>query len=223
MKALIPVYEKMKGVVKFLYKQLKLNKHEKTKGRKLAISIVDTISLALFKQSNGIPTKKKIHEIFNLKCSYKTLVVNINRFAHLALLVLVTLLKINRRNSHLVQHTDSTEIPVCLPKNGNSHKTMKGLAQWGNTGRSWFFGLKMHLTTDLKKRLLAIRFTSGNVHDRQVFLELNKDLFGIFVADTAYVSKKLEKDFNIEGKRILLAKPRKSMIKINDWISILSF
>ena len=72
----------------------------------------------------------------------------------------------------------------------------------------------MHITTDLERRLLAIRFTSGNVHDRQVFLKLNKDLFGIFVADAAYVSKKLEKDFNIEGKRILFAKPRKNMKRL---------
>lgn len=214
MKALIPVYEKTKEVVKFFYKQLKLDKHEKHKGRKLALTIIDTISLALFKQKNNIATKKSIHEIFKPDCSYKTLVVNLNRFAHLALLILVSILKFNQRNSHLVKHTDSTEIPVCLRKNGNRHKTMKGLADWGNTGKNWFFGLKMHITTDLERRLLAVRFTSGNVHDRQVFLKLNKDLMGIFVADAAYVSRRLENDFNIEGRRILLAKPRKSMKKI---------
>lgn len=204
----------MKGVVKFFYKQLKLDKQEKNKGRKLAISTIDSISLALFKQKNNIFTKKSIFNIFKPKCSYKTLVVNLNRFTHLALLILVTILKINRGNQHLIKHTDSTEIPVCLPKNGNFHKTMKELAKWGNTGKKSFFGLKLHITTDLERRLLAIRFTSGNVHDRQVFLKLNKDLFGIFVADAAYVSKKLEKDFNIEGRRILFAKPRKSMKKL---------
>jgi len=214
MKALIPLYEKMKGVVKFFYKQLKLDKQEKHKGRKLAISIIDSISLALFKQKNNIATKKSIFNIFKPKCSYKTLVVNLNRFAHLALLILVSILKFNQRNSHLVKHTDSTELPVCLRKNGKYHQTMKDLAQWGNTGKGWFYGLKLHITTDLERRLLAIRFTAGNVHDRQVFLKLNKDLFGIFVADTAYVSKKLEKDFNIEGKRILFVKPRKSMKRL---------
>ena len=140
MKALIPLYEKMKGVVKFFYKQLKLDKQEKHKGRKLAISIIDSISLALFKQKNNIATKKSIFNIFKPKCSYKTLVVNLNRFAHLALLILVSILKFNQRNSHLVKHTDSTELPVCLRKNGKYHQTMKDLAQWGNTGKGWFMG-----------------------------------------------------------------------------------
>jgi hypothetical protein len=72
----------------------------------------------------------------------------------------------------------------------------------------------MHITTDLERRLLAVKFTSGNVHDRQLFMELNKELFGIFVADAAYVSKKLEKDFNIERKRIFFAKPRKNMKRL---------
>lgn len=214
MKALIPVYEKMKGVVKFFYKQLKLDKFEKHKGRKLAISIIDTVSLAIFKQSKNIATKKSIHQIFNLSRSYKTLVVNLNRFAHLALLILVSILKFNQRNSHLVKHTDSTDIPVCLKKNGKYHKTMSGLAQWGNTGKNSFFGLKMHITTDLRRKMLAVRFTSGNVHDKEVFLKLNKDLLGIFVADAAYISKKLSSDFYQEGKRILLAKPRKNMGKL---------
>lgn len=214
MKTVIPLYSKTRRVVKFFYQQLRLNKQEKHKGRKLALSIIDTISLALFKQSNSIPTKKRIFEIFGPKCSYKTLVVNLNRFAHLALLVLVSILKLNQRNSHLVKHTNSTNIPVCLKKNGNHHKTMKGLAQWGNTGKNSFFGLKLHITTDLKRKLLAVKFTSGNVHNKQVFLKLNKDLLGIFVADAGYVSKQLEKDFYIENKRIVFIKPRKSMKKI---------
>ncbi len=214
MKTLIPSFEKMKGVVQFFYKQLKLDKHEKHKGRKLAIPIVESISLGLFKQLYNITTKKAIFKIFKPKCSYKTLVVNLNKFAMLALLVLTSILKDNRRNSHLVKHTDSTEIPVCLKKNGKYHKTMKEIAKWGNTGKGSFFGLKMHLSTDLKRRMLAVKFTSGNIHDKEVFLELNKDLYGIFIADAAYVSKKLEKTFNIEGKRILLAKPRKNMKKL---------
>ncbi|PIP17879.1 MAG: IS982 family transposase, partial [Parcubacteria group bacterium CG23_combo_of_CG06-09_8_20_14_all_35_9] len=57
--------------------------------------------------------------------------------------------------------------------------------------------------------MIVIRFTSGNVDDRVVFLKLNKDLLGLFIADRGYISKKLQKDFYIEGKRLLLAKPRK--------------
>lgn len=210
----IQLYNELKFLVKFLWKKLRLNKIEKTKGRKLAISIIEIISYALFKQFNGIPTKKAIFNIFRPKCSYKTLVVNINRFAKWAALILVQLLKINQKSSHLVKHTDSTDIPVCLNKNGRSHKTMKFLSNWGHTGKGWFYGLKLHITTDLKRKLLSFRFSSGNVHDSQVFMDLNKDLDGIIIGDAAYCSAKLAQEFYQEKKRILLAKPKKNMKKM---------
>ena len=41
---------------------------------------------------------------------------------------------------------------------------------------------------------------------------------GIFVADAGYISKDLERDFYIENKRILFAKPQKRMKRlITDW------
>lgn len=211
MKTVIQLYDNLKQVVKFFYKQLRLDKFEKTKGRKLAIKITDTISLAIFKQANNIATKKSIYKIFKPKSSYKTLVVNINRFAHLALLVLLTILKANRGSQHFVKHTDSTDLPVCSNRKAKEHKTMKGLANWANNGKGFFFGLKMHITTDLNRKLLAVRFTSSNVDDRKIFLKLNKDLLGLFIADAGYVSKKLQQDFYQEGKRMLLVKPRKNM------------
>lgn len=214
MKTTVQLYENLKEVVKFFYKQLRLDKFENNKGRKLAIKIIDTISLAIFKQQNNIATKKSIYQIFKPRCSYKTLVININRFFHLALLILTTILKVNRKNQHFIKHTDSTDIPVCSNKKAKYHKIMKGLAGWANNGKGLFFGLKMHITTDLNRRLLAVQFTSGKVDDRTVFLKLNKDLLGLFIADAGYISKKLQNDFYIENKRLLLAKPRKNMGKI---------
>lgn len=214
MKTVIQIYDNLKQIVKFFYKQLRLDKFEKIKGRKLAISIIEIISLAIFKQSNNIATKKSIHEIFKPKSSYKTLVVSMNRFAHLALLVLTTILKVNRKNQHWIKHTDSTDIPVCSNRKAKYHRTMRGLAKWANSGKGSFFGLKMHITTDLNRKLLAIKFTSGNVDDRTVFLKLNKDLLGLFIADAGYVSEKLQNDFYIKGKRSLLVKPRRNMKKI---------
>lgn len=200
--------------MKWFYSQLQLSKLEKSKGRKLAISIQDTISLALFKQQQNIGTKKSLFNIFNLKCSYKTLVVNLNRFSSLAFIILQALLQINRKEASLVKHTDSTNVPVCLAKNGRHHKTMKFFSSWGKTGKGWFYGLKLHLTTDLKRDLLSLRFTSGNVHDSSCFLDLNKNLFGIFVADAGYCSKTLEQEFYQEGKRILFSKSKKNMKRL---------
>lgn len=213
-RAFIKLYNDIIQKVQFFYKQLHLSKYENKKGRKLAMPITETLALAIFKQSTGIATKKALWKIFKPLCSYKTLVVNLNRFAMLALVILVCLLKWNRNNAHTVKHTDSTDIPVCLNKNAKHHKTMKGLASWGHNGKGSFYGLKLHLTSDLKRRILAIRFTTGSSADITVFMKLNKDILGIFVADAAYISRQLEKDFHIEGQRILFAKPRKNMKRL---------
>lgn len=216
MRAHIELYNDIITKVWIFYKGLRLDKLEKDKGRKLAISIPGIIALSIFKQKTAIPTKKRVYDIFQPECSYKTMVVNMNRFALLAGWLLVLIIKANQRsqNQHFIKHTDSTDVPVCSNRKAKKHRTMKILANWGKTGKGWFYGLKLHITTDLKRGLLSIKFTSGNVPDCQVFMELNKDLFGVFVADAAYIGEELGKKFYEEGRRILFAMPRKNMRKL---------
>ena len=209
----IQVYNDILTKVSFFFKQLKL-KIVKSTGRPLINTPENTIALSLFKQSQGIKTKKAIWKIFSLKCSYKTLVVNMNRLSIYALLILQSILKWNQKNAHLVKHTDSTDIPVCLNKNAKHHQTMKDFASWGHSGKGFYYGLKMSITTDLKRNLLGVKFGTGNSNDRETFKELNKEIFGIFVADAGYISKDLEKEFYIENKRILFAKPKANMKRI---------
>jgi len=219
MKTVIPDYNIIVTKVKFFIKQLNL-KIRKSTGRPLSISPEEVVALSLWKQTNGIPTKKAVWKTFkeNLKCSYKTLVVNMNKLVTQALLVFNAILKWNQKQAHLVKHTDSTDIPVCLNKNANHHKTMFALSSWGHSGKGFYYGLKMSITTDLKRNLLAVRFGSGNSDDRKTFKKMNKDLMGIFVADAGYISKDLEKEFYIENKRILFAKPKANMKRlITDW------
>ena len=203
----------MLAKVRFFSKQLNLNISKST-GRPLAIKPEEVIALSLFKQAQGIETKKSLWQIFKPPCSYKTLVVNMNKLMLYALLILKSILRWNQQSAHLVKHTDSTDIPVCLTKNGKRHRTMRDLATWAHGPKGWYFGLKMSITTDLKRSLLAVRFGSGNSNDRETFKEMNKDLMGIFVADAGYISKDLERDFFIENKRILFAKPRANMKKL---------
>ncbi len=212
----LQVYQFLKDKVHFICSKINLSKFEKSTGRKLKISIPDTLTLALYKQTQGIATKKSVWNDFRkiLKCSYKTLVVNLNRLALLALFILKIIFGENRKNSHPVKHTDSTDIPVCLNKNAKCHRTMKPLSSWGHSGKGLFYGLKLHLTSDLNRKILSISFSSGNVGDRSQFMKLNKDLYGLFVADAGYVSEDLQKEFHIENKRILFAKPRKNMKKM---------
>jgi hypothetical protein len=210
----LQVYHWLKDKVKFLYHKLKLFKYVNTEGRPLALSTVETITLSLYKQTQNIATKKALWKDFDLSCSYKTLVVNMNRCALIAFVILMRILRENRNNSHLVKHTDSTDIPVCLPKNAKRHKIMYGLAEWGHSGKGWFYGIKLHLTADLKRTILAFSFSPGNTHGTKIFLKLNKDLDGIFVADSEFISEDFQKEFYREHKRILFAKPRKNMKKI---------
>lgn len=214
MKTQIALYEKIKTVVSFFSRHLKFDKFKNKLGRKLALSLEDILAASLFKQKNDIATKKATYEIIKPDCSYKTLVVNMNRFAQLAAIIFVLLMKINRAHSHPVKHIDSTDIPVCLFKNANNHKTMKGLAEFGKNSKGTFYGLKMHMITDLRRRILRVIFTSGNVDDREMVIPLSKDLIGIFMADAGYISKKLAKEFYQEHQRVLLAKPRAKMKKL---------
>lgn len=210
----IQLYNNLKEKVTLCYTQLNLNKLENKKGRKLALCIIDILSLGIFKQLNGIPTKKALYNIFCPKCSYKTLVVNLNRFYNKALLIILALLKLNQKKASLVKHSDSTRIPVCLNKNGRRHRTMQGLASWAKTHKGWYYGLKLHITSDLNKNILSIRFSSANKHDSHLFCNLNKDLNGIFVCDSGYLSKEVKQRFDKEGERLLIVMPRKNQKKI---------
>src|SRR3989344_7382339 len=102
MKTSIKIFSNILAKVTFFSKQLHLNISQST-GRKLAIKPEETIALALFKQQQGIETKKSVWEIFAPQCSYKTLVVNMNKLILYALLILKSILRWNKQSAHLVK------------------------------------------------------------------------------------------------------------------------
>ena len=214
MTTVIKQYNDIVAKVRFFFKQLQLKVKQSSTGRPLAINPIEIISLSLFKQVNGIKTKKAVWKIFGLSASYKTLAVNMNRFALQALIILNAILRWNQTHAHPIKHTDSTDVPVCLVKNAKRNKTMNGIAAWGHSAKGWYYGLKMLITADLNRNLLAVRFASGNADERSIFKRMNKDMLGIFIADAGFLSKDLEYDFHIEHKRILFTKPRANMKKI---------
>ena len=214
MQAKISAYNDIIHEVSVCYKGLKLDRLERQKGRKLALPIPVILALGIFKQSYGIETKKSVYNLCQPRCSYKTMVVNLNRFAPLAALILSLILYVNRCFAHTIKYTDSTHIPVCKGEHAKSHKTMKLLASWGGTSMGTFYGIKLHITTDFNQRLLKVRFASGRVDERDVFEKMNADLEGIFVLDAGYIRKTLEKAFYRAGKRIMIVVPRKNMKKL---------
>lgn len=102
---------------------------------------------------------------------------------------------------------------VCL-------KTLKTIRPWncwlkfGRSAKGIYYGLKLHKTNDLCRKLLAFKFTGAKADDREVFKEMNRDLLGLFLTDAGYISKNLARDFHLEHQRILFTQPRKNMKKL---------
>lgn len=210
------IFTQLKTIVTQLSRQFSLvNSETPTSGRPRKISQIDAIVFALYQHTSTRATKKSVYEDFKhvLKCSYKTLVVSINKAMLACMRILFIILRTNRQYQHLVKYTDATDIPVCLRKNADSHKTMKDFSEIARSTKGWFYGIKLTITRDAEGRWLGMRFTRANKNDRDVFQDINKDIFGIIVADAGYVSKKLEREMNIEGKRWVLIKPYKTMKK----------
>jgi hypothetical protein len=210
----LTVYNQLKEKVMNLCKQLNIKDKKSATGRPRSLTIIDVITLMLYKHMQGIPTKKAIWKDFGLSCSYKTFVVSVLRLLAVITKILLALLQENRKHAHAIKYTDATDVSVCINKNAKNHKTMKLLAAWGRGSKGFFYGLKLHVSADYQGRLLAIAFTPGNTDDRKPFMKLNKDLYGLFVADAGYISKKLADEFNIDYKRLLIVKPKANMKKV---------
>lgn len=207
------VYNTLKTKITTICSNLFIHSAHKQFGRPLAIETIDAITLGVFKQLHGIETKKSLYELAQPKCSYKTLVVSINRMRMMSLHILLKLLRLNEVSSHLVKHTDSTELPVCNVKRAKYHRTMARCAHKSKSSKGWYYGLKLHLTSDLTGRILRVAFSSANVDDRKMSLILNKKLKGIFVFDPGYISKELEQTMAQSGQLAIII-PRANMKRL---------
>lgn len=209
------IFKQLKHIVTQLCNQFNLIKAHTT-GRPLKIKTEDALTFALYQHRSTRATKKSIFDDFKelLRCSYKTLVVSMNRMALLALKLLYILMRLWRKWAHLVKYTDATDIPVCLNKNALRHKTLRGFASGGHSGKGFYFGLKLTLTRDAEGRMLGLRFSQAGANDRDIFARINAEIDGIIVGDAGYLSKKLEQSMYKEGKRWVLFKPTKSMKKL---------
>lgn len=210
------VVTKLHALVSLFLPYCNLKEFVKKTGRKLSLAISDCLTLALFWHLQGIVTKKSVYDLLSLNsfCSYKTFVVNINRLAPIALQIIGLIIFHNRKLAHIIKFTDSTDIPVCLMKNVDHHKTMKGLASLGKSSKGWYYGMKLHLTADFTGKMLAIRITSADGSDRETAKDMNKDLWGVIILDSGYVKTELQNEMNVESKRWWLVKPYKTMKKL---------
>ena len=88
---------KLRALVSLFFPYCNLKEFLNKTGRKLALPIIEILSLSLFWHLQGIVTKKSVYDLLSLSsfCSYKTFVVNINRFAPVALQIIALILKHN--------------------------------------------------------------------------------------------------------------------------------
>ena len=214
MNQFITPFNSIVSTVAQIFSTLKLRNRTNPKGRKPTLTNIEAVAVALFARAQNIVTKRSLFQIVEPSCSYNTFVCSINRTIGYLAKVVAALLSQSGKNAHLVKLTDSTDIPVCLVKNAKHHRTMRGLARWSKTGKGWFFGVKLHLSADVKGEVLALKLTPGNSDDRAIFRRMNEKLRGIFVADAGYISEKLARDFAIEGERLLITSMRANMRKV---------
>ena len=214
MNTYLTVYSTLKTTVTHIFRLLNLPEREHPKGRKPILTNSEAVTVAILKQRQNVATKKSFFDILEPSCTYNTFVRAINGTATYLTRVVAALLALSRAETHPVKFTDATDIPVCLNKNAKRHQTMRSLAQWGKTGKGYFYGLKLHLSADLRGKVLALTFTPGNSDDRKVFREMNRKLRGLFVADAGYVSRDLERDFFVEGERMVIIAVRSNMKKL---------
>ncbi len=207
---------KLKALVSLFLPYCNLKEYLKKTGRKLSLPIIEILSLSLFWHLQGVVTKKSVYDLLSLSvfCTYKTFVVNVNRLAPIALQIVGLVMAHNRKLAHVIKFTDATDIPVCLLKNVDHHKTMKDVASMSKSSHGWYYGMKLHLTTDFKGKMLALRITSADGSDRETAKEMNKDLWGVIILDSGYVKEELQNEMNVKGKRWWLVKPYKTMKKL---------
>lgn len=210
------IVQNLRALVSLFLPYCNLKEYLKKTGRKLALTIIETLSLSLFWHLQGIVTKKSVYDLLSLKsfCSYKTFVVNVNATAPIALQIIALILAHNRKFAHVIKHTDSTDLPVCLMKNVDHHKTMKDIASLSKNSKGWYYGLQLHLTRDFMGKSLALRITTADASVRDTAKAMNRDLWGVIILDSGYVKEELQNEMNVEGKRWWLVKPYKSMKKL---------
>lgn len=191
------------------------------RGRPNSLSRSEVATIILMKNAFGINCLKKLYRLlqtnylheFHLPV-YKNFVVTMNRYSLDFLVLINVLLQLQQRKSGVVKIIDSTPVPVCKNYRIYRHKTMKQIATRSKSTTGWFYGLKLHIITDLKKNILMMRFTTANVDDRKVLdIFLNQLKNSIILADAGYISSKLQQKA-AKGRNVILISVRKNMKKL---------
>jgi hypothetical protein len=196
-------------------------------GRPASLCLSEAATISLIRSEYGVRTWKGTYRLikdrfpteFRLP-EYKNFVLLMNKYARALMILLNILLWFNRQQAGVIKLVDSTPLPVCMNRRIHRHKTMRSVASRSKTSTGWFYGLKLHVVSDLTGNLLMIRFTTGNVDDRVVLNRiLEKITRSIFIADAGYLSTKLQTKAQQTGN-LLFTSLRKNMKKLASHLDI---
>ncbi|GAC27296.1 IS982 family transposase [Brumicola pallidula] len=109
-----------------------------------------------------------------------------------------------------IEFIDPTCIKVCRNIRIPRHKTFDGIAQRGKGTMGWFYAFKLHLIVNYHGEIVAVKVTTGNVHDTQLVEELAQGLTDKLYGDKGYLSKALAANLFEEGVT-LITTVRKNM------------
>jgi hypothetical protein len=217
MKNIIEVYCLVDNFVKLIEQKEK----KSLAGRKSTLSKTDYITLAIFKQTNGISTTKHLYEFVKMYMqrdfpplpSYQQFNHGIKSIFRYLMAIMWLLTKMNRKKGSDKHIVDSTPLPVCNNQYRFMAKIFKGLASSGKNLNGWFWGFKLHLIINHNMEIESVKISNGSSHDLSALEgDFIEGIRGWLVGDKGYIGEKKAKELSKKGIR-LLTKPRKNMSK----------
>jgi len=145
------------------------------------------------------------HVLMHLRSEFPKL-VSYNRFVELMQRMVIPLSAYLRQcygSCTGISFIDSTSLAVCENRRIERHRVFRGVAQRGKSSLGWFYGFKLHLVTNDRGELLAVRLTPGNVDDRQPVPALAQSLFGKLFGDRGYLSHPLFEQLLEQGVQLI--------------------
>ena len=191
------------------------------RGRRNSLCLSEVATITLMKTTFGINCLKNLYHLLQTKYtndfhlpSYKSFVVTMNKYSIHFLFFINILLQVRHKKSGVIKIIDSTSIPVCKNIRISAHRVMKRMATRSKTTTGWFYGLKLHIVTDLKRNILLIKFTTANIDDRKVLDEFLDQLKNsLLLADAGYISPKLQQKA-AKRSNVILTGIKKNMKKM---------
>lgn len=208
-----------------LTKQIEQSESVIKKGRKRMLTTSDILTIIIYFHHSHYRTFKDYYNIC-IKQQNKNAfhgLVSYNRFVELMQEAVLPLYLFTNASClgklTGVSFIDSTKLPVCNNFRISSHKVFKGIARRGKTSTGWFFGFKLHLTTNEHGEILSFTVSSGNIDDRNesVIDVLSKKNYGKLFGDKGYLSKNLFEKLYQKGIHLFTRVKKNMKNSIMNW------